>query len=125
MKSDHNEAVRRALAALEPICGPSLTLGHALISQQRPSDAPDEWRVPFRDWLDENCIMSNRVYGGVKHLHNDFCEREVGNAGVPCTLATFNMLLTESDWEICDGLVAGLTTRKTARNAGYSHLFIM
>jgi hypothetical protein len=66
-----------------------------LESASIPTDDPAEWREPFIRWLDSACVLSPRCFGGVGCLHIAFCEWEAGRGGVPCTRATFELLLSE------------------------------
>ena len=81
-----------------------------------PPDDPAEWREPFVRWLDSACVLSPRGFGGVGCLHITFCEWAAGRGGVPCTRATFELLLSESGLLICEVrgavLVSGLILRE-------------
>ena len=87
-----------------------------LESASIPTDDPAEWREPFIRWLDSACVLSPRCFGGVGCLHIAFCEWEAGRGGVPCTRATFELLLSESGLLICEVrgavLVSGLILRE-------------
>lgn len=85
------------------------------LSQIPPHD-PAEWRKSFARWLISVCVRHPRCFGGVVRIHDVFCEWEILQGEVPCTLDTFKQLLEESELPIgeVDGvvLVSGLTFRE-------------
>lgn len=60
-----------------------------------PADDPEEWRAPFVEWLNSQCALHPRAFGGLVCLHLAFCEWEQARGGVPCTRETFAALLAE------------------------------
>jgi hypothetical protein len=60
-----------------------------------PAHDPEAWRAPFVDWLDSQCALHQRAFGGLVCLHLAFCEWEQARGGVPCTRETFAALLEE------------------------------
>jgi hypothetical protein len=83
-----------------------------------PPDDPAEWREPFVRWLDSQCALHPRAFGGLVCLHLAFCEWEQARGGVPCTRETFAALLAELGFLIgeIEGtfLVSGLIFRTDA-----------
>jgi hypothetical protein len=47
------------------------------------------------EWLDSQCALHQRAFGGLVGLHLAFCEWEQARVGVPCTRETFARLLAE------------------------------
>jgi hypothetical protein len=60
-----------------------------------PAHDPAEWRAPFVEWLDSQCALHPRAFGGLVSLHHAFCDWELAQNEVPCTIETFAALLTE------------------------------
>jgi hypothetical protein len=72
-------------------------------------------REPFVSWLDSECTLSPRFFGGMSCLHLSFCEWMIARNEVPCGRASFEALLSESGFLIGDvegtQLVSGLILR--------------
>jgi hypothetical protein len=83
-----------------------------------PAHDPESWRAPFVEWLDSQCALQQRAFGGLVSLHLAFCEWEQARDGVPCKLETFAALLTELGFLIgeIEGtlLVSGLILKDDA-----------
>ena len=61
-----------------------------------PAADPEEWRAPFDEWLNSDCALHPRAFGGVTALHLAYCEWESTRNGVPCSRETFAALLAET-----------------------------
>jgi hypothetical protein len=118
-----SDALKRALDALNSICNSSETT--TANSPKKPLLAagisphnPEAWRAPFKEWLDSQCTVHQRAFGGLTCLHIGFCEWEQAREGVPCTRETFEALLGEFDFLIgeVEGtlLVSGLIFKDDA-----------
>jgi hypothetical protein len=87
-----------------------------------PAHDPAEWRATFTEWLNSQCGLHQRAFGGLASLHLGFCEWEQARDGVPCTRETFAALLTEAGFLVgeIEGtlLVSGLVFKDDA--AAYS-----
>jgi hypothetical protein len=83
-----------------------------------PLHEADAWRGPFVEWLNAQCVVGPRFFGGLASLHLGFCEWEQARDGVPCTRETFSALLTEESFLIgeIEGtlLVSGLVVKNDA-----------
>jgi hypothetical protein len=91
---------------------------------------PEAWRVPFVEWLDSQCALHERAFGGLVSLHLAFCEWEHARGGVPCTHQTFGALLAELGFLTGEiegvSLISGLTLREEVEavfcDCGRGHL---
>ena len=92
--------------------------------QAIPAHDPEAWRAPFVEWLDSQCALHQRAFGGLVSLHLAFCEWEQARGGVPCTPDTFAALLAELGFLMAEVagtvLVSGLILIDDA--AAYSDL---
>ncbi len=83
-----------------------------------PLQDPEAWRAPFVAWLDSQCALHQRAFGGLVCLHLAFCEWEQTRGGVPCTRETFAALLAELGFLIGEVkgtlLVSGLILKDDA-----------
>lgn len=79
----------RALAALDSICRES-SAPAPLLSLDDPLEG---LREPFVRWLDSECEVHPRCFGGVSALHLAFCEWMIARREVPCNRAEFEALL--------------------------------
>jgi hypothetical protein len=66
----------------------------SILSGPPPAD-PEAWRQAFIWWLDSDCTLRPRAFGGVNALHRAFCEWEIARDEVPCDRGTFIRLLEE------------------------------
>jgi len=73
-----------------------------------PADDPDAWRKPFHAWALSECVFRDRCFGGIGCLHVHFCEWADAHNDVPCTRETFEALLTDAGFLVCDGMVSGV-----------------
>lgn len=101
-------------AGLEVVAGTDpLVMGLAL---REDADVPAEWRKPFVKWADARCLRAPRWFTSVKALHEDHCDWEIANNGVPCTREVFVQMLRECAWIPADGngvvLVPGIALRR-------------
>jgi hypothetical protein len=78
-----------------------------------PPDAPDAWKKDFKRWKAENCIYraGREDSGGIGFLLVDFAEWCAAHNAVPCTRATFELLLRDAGFPLTDGLARGLVLR--------------
>ncbi len=79
-----------------------------------PPIDPAEWRQPFKAWLNARCFRTSRWFTAVYALHDDYCDWEIAQNGVPCTCETFLGLLAECGFLVGDNgaaLVSGLALR--------------
>jgi len=87
-------------------------------SRSIPPHDPEAWRAPFFAWLDSQCALHQRAFGGLVCLHLAFCEWEQTRGGVPCTRETFAALLAELGFLIGEVkgtlLVSGLILKDDA-----------
>ena len=104
---EQSATLEQALDALRSICQPPPAVSAApLTIPTQPSPEvgrippcdPAEWRSPFVEWLDSQCALHQRAFGGLVSLHIAFCEWEHAQGGVPCTRETFAALLAELDF---------------------------
>jgi hypothetical protein len=83
-------------AGLEVVDGTDpLVVGLTL---REDADVPAEWRKPFVKWADTRCLRTPRWFTNLKALHEDFCDWEIANNGVPCTREVFVQMLRECAW---------------------------
>jgi len=75
------------------------------------ADHAAAWKEDFHRWALENCVYRARCFGGVKALHNDFCDWAIARDEVPCRRKAFEWLLREAGMFFADGLVSGLILR--------------
>jgi len=86
-----------------------------LESASIPPIDPAEWRKPFARWLNSACVRSPRWFTAVYALHEDYCDWEIAQKGVPCTRETFLGLIAECGFLVDDNgaaLVSGLALQK-------------
>jgi hypothetical protein len=78
-------------------------------------DTLEELRVAFETWLDSECAVSPRWFGGLSSLHLGFCEWMIARNEVPCDRGTFEALLSKSGFLTGDmqevRLVSGLALK--------------
>jgi hypothetical protein len=72
------------------------------------ADDPSAWRKVFHQWRTRQCVSKDRCFGGVSSLHIHFAEWAIAHDAVPCTRPTFEVLLGEAGFLVCDGMVSGL-----------------
>ena len=80
-----------------------------------PPIDPAEWREPFKAWLNSHCFRTPRWFTAVYALHDDYCDWEIVQNGVPCTREMFLGLLAHCGFLVGDNgaaLVSGLAMRK-------------
>lgn len=80
-----------------------------------PIDDPEAWRGPMSTWIDTECVLHPRWFGGLGCLHLAYSEWEIEHDGVPCTRHTFEWLLLDVGFLIGEvngvTLVSGLALR--------------
>jgi hypothetical protein len=85
-------------------------------TSSRLSHDPEAWRRPFARWLRSACLRSTCCSLGVRCLLSAYSEWEIRQGGVPCTRATFELLLREMGFQIEEVvgvvLVSGLAFRE-------------
>jgi hypothetical protein len=90
--------------------------------QDRPAADPTEWLQPFIWWLDADCTLQRRGFGGVDVLHRAFCRWEIGRDGVPCDRQTFIRILEELEFLVAEVegtmLVSGILLRSDWEASG-------
>jgi hypothetical protein len=78
-------------------------------------DALEGLRKLFVTWLDSECALTARWFGGISRLHLDFCEWCIAHNEVPSNRAEFEGLLTDLGFLIGDvheiRLVSGLVLK--------------
>jgi hypothetical protein len=67
------------------------------VSDVVPVDDPAAWREPILRWINSECVLHPRWFGGLGCLHAAYWEWEIEHGDPPCTLDTFERLLTEMD----------------------------
>jgi hypothetical protein len=81
---------------------------HAEAQLEPQADDPEAWRKPFRTWVKSACVRHDGSSGGIGCMHIHFAEWAIANDAVPCTRATFELLLSEAGLLLCDGMVLDL-----------------
>ena len=84
-----------------------------------PVDDPAAWREPFQTWLMADCVRHERSFGGIGCLHVHFAEWAITHDAVPCTRDTFERLLSDAGFLLCDGMVSGLILAEDWQAAHY------
>ena len=56
---------------------------------------PAEWLPEFEAWALQECLFSERVFGGLRTLHVAFSEWCIRNRSGPCTRYVFEQLLSD------------------------------
>lgn len=82
------------------------------LAPELPADDPDGWREPFHAWALSECVFKDRCFGGIGCLRVHFCEWADAHNAVPCTRQTFEQLLTDAGFLVCDGMVSGLILKE-------------
>lgn len=89
-----------------------------LIEHRReiPVQDPEAWRADFVQWLDSECALYPRAFGGLASLHLAFCDWENARREVPCTRKTFAAMLFELGFLVGEvngtALVSGLVLKE-------------
>ena len=93
--------------------GSSVSLSVTPISENRVViQEPSFWADDFGRWALECCLFRDRCFGGVKALHNHFCDWCNAQGPPGCMLETFEALLEDEGFLLAGGLVSGLVLRE-------------
>jgi hypothetical protein len=102
-----DKLLRRARMAMAAICQPEMPTPSVSPVEPKEEDAyPSEWQKDFDLWRTVRCTQreGREDWSSVSALWIDFSEWVVGRASVPCSRATFEVLLARNGLAILNGM---------------------